>query len=66
MNIKEKECYFASTGVIGERFPIQKIRKAIPKLIQKNKISSATNWLNAAKAIMTTDTIPKLSKNYFF
>ena len=66
LNIKEKECYFASTGVIGERFPIQKIRKAIPKLIQKNKISSATNWLNAAKAIMTTDTIPKLSKNYFF
>ena len=57
---------FGSTGVIGERFPIQKIRKAIPKLIQKNKISSATNWLNAAKAIMTTDTIPKLSKNYFF
>ena len=66
LNIKEKECYFASTGVIGERFPIQKIRKAIPKLIQKNKISSAINWLNAAKAIMTTDTIPKLSKNYFF
>ena len=66
LNIKDKECYFASTGVIGEKFPIQKIRKAIPKLIQKNKISSATNWLNAAKAIMTTDTIPKLSKNYFF
>ena len=66
LNIKEKECYFASTGVIGEKFPIKKIRKAIPKLIEKNKISSAKNWVNAAKAIMTTDTIPKLSKNSFF
>ena len=66
LNIKDKECYFASTGVIGEKFPIQKITKAIPKLIEKNKISSAENWLKAAKAIMTTDTIPKLSKKFFF
>jgi len=66
LNIKDSECYFASTGVIGEKFPVEKIKKAIPKLIKKNKISSAKNWLNAAKAIMTTDTIPKLSKNSFF
>ena len=66
LNIKDKECYFASTGVIGEKFPIQKIRKAIPKLIKNNKISSARNWLNAAKSIMTTDTIPKMCKNSFF
>ncbi len=66
LNIKEREFYFASTGVIGEKFPIAKIRKAIPKLIEKNKTSCARSWLQAAKAIMTTDTIPKLSKNYFY
>ena len=66
LNIKDKECYFASTGVIGEKFPIQKIRKAIPELIKNNKISSARNWLKAAKSIMTTDTIPKMCKNSFF
>ena len=66
LNVKEREFYFASTGVIGEKFPITKIRKAIPKLIEKNKTSSARGWLQAAKAIMTTDTIPKLSKNYFY
>ncbi len=66
LNIKEKEFYFASTGVIGEKFPITKIRKALPKLLKKNKISCAKSWLQAAKAIMTTDTIPKLSKNYFY
>ena len=44
----------------------KKFRKAIPKLIKNNKISSARNWLNAAKAIMTTDTIPKMCKNSFF
>ena len=66
LNVMESECYFASTGVIGERFPIEKIKKTIPKLIKANKITLAKNWLQAAKAIMTTDTIPKLSKNSFF
>ncbi len=66
LKINERECYFASTGVIGERFPIEKIKNALPNLIKKNKNSSAASWLQAAKAIMTTDTISKLSKNYFF
>ncbi len=66
LNIKERELYFASTGVIGEKFPITKIRKAIPKLVEKNKTSCARGWLQAAKSIMTTDTMPKLSKNSFF
>ena len=50
LNIKDKECYFASTGVIGEKFPIQKIRKAIPKLIEKNKISSADKLAKCSKS----------------
>ena len=66
LNIRESECYFASTGVIGERFPVEKIKKSIPKLIKENNITLAKSWLEAAKAIMTTDTMPKLSKTSFF
>jgi glutamate N-acetyltransferase / amino-acid N-acetyltransferase len=45
-----------STGVIGEDLPIDKINKALPSLLTG---LNDDNWLEAAKAIMTTDTIPK-------
>lgn len=45
-----------STGVIGERLPVEKIRAAIPKAIDS---LSAEGWKKAANAIMTTDTRPK-------
>jgi len=62
---KDKEFYFASTGVIGERFPVEKIEKKIPDLINKIKLTSGKAWIKAAKAIMTTDTIAKLSCKTF-
>jgi len=62
---KDKEFYFASTGVIGERFPVEKIEKKIPDLINKIKPTSGKAWIKAAKAIMTTDTIAKLSCKTF-
>ena len=65
IKIKSNEFYFASTGVIGEKFPIKKIEKKIPKLIDGKKNTSQTNWINAAKAIMTTDTIAKVSGKTF-
>jgi len=50
-----------STGVIMTPLPAGKINKAIPDLV---KGLEANNWLAAAEAIMTTDTIPKaVSKN---
>ncbi len=52
--VSTKKVFFASTGVIGERFPEHKIVNAL----KKNK-SNSKNWLQAAKAIMTTDTFPK-------
>ncbi|KAL0637166.1 glutamate N-acetyltransferase [Maublancomyces gigas] len=55
-----------STGVIGQRLPIQKILDGIP---QAYKVvgSSHEDWLNTAKAICTTDTFPKLcSKSFTF
>lgn len=45
-----------STGVIGEYLPVDKITSGIPKLYS---ILDADKWLDAANAMMTTDTIAK-------
>ena len=47
-----------STGVIGERLPLGRIEAALPAAL---KALSADGWAEAARAIMTTDTAPKLS-----
>jgi glutamate N-acetyltransferase/amino-acid N-acetyltransferase len=51
-----REVFVASTGVIGESFPGEKIAKKLPSLLDKG---SASLWESAARAIMTTDTFPK-------
>jgi glutamate N-acetyltransferase/amino-acid N-acetyltransferase len=51
-----KEVFIASTGVIGEPPPVDRISAALPKLVP---LLSATAWEQAARAIMTTDTFPK-------
>ncbi|MBM3565443.1 MAG: bifunctional glutamate N-acetyltransferase/amino-acid acetyltransferase ArgJ [Alphaproteobacteria bacterium] len=50
------EVFVASTGVIGEPLPAEKIVAALPALA-KNLTPGA--WDAAARAIMTTDTFPK-------
>ncbi len=45
-----------STGVIMEPLPHQRIEAGLPVALADAK---ADNWLNAAQAIMTTDTVPK-------
>jgi len=61
-DIKSKEIMFACTGTIGEKFPIDKIKKNIPYLIQKLKYTqNKLIWMKAALGIMTTDTKPKMS-----
>ncbi len=45
-----------STGVIGERLPLDSMRTAIERAVPA---LSATGWDAAARAIMTTDTAPK-------
>ena len=45
-----------STGVIGEYLPVNKFSKAI---INAYDNLSANNWGNAAKGILTTDTVVK-------
>ena len=46
-----------STGVIGEFLPVEKICRALPGLRDK---LSADAWQDCARAIMTTDTRPKV------
>jgi glutamate N-acetyltransferase/amino-acid N-acetyltransferase len=48
----------ASTGVIGEPLPADRITKILGKLADEG---SASAWRAAADAIMTTDTYPKLA-----
>lgn len=48
----------ASTGVIGMQIPVERVTEGIRKLA-KEKNASIESGLNAAKAIMTTDTVHK-------
>ncbi len=45
-----------STGVIMEPLPMTKLLTGIPKAAQN---MGRNNWIDAARAIMTTDTVPK-------
>ena len=59
---KVKEILFASTGVIGEKFPLEKIKANIPNLVSNLRINqNKLIWLKVASAIMTTDTKPKVA-----
>jgi len=52
------EIFLASTGVIGEPLPAEKFRDVVDDLTAGQGRAS---WLDAAKAIMTTDTYPKVA-----
>ena len=51
-----------STGVIGERLPVQTIVDALPQAVQS---LSRSGWTAAAQAIMTTDTRAKGASRQF-
>ena len=60
--IKPNEIIFASTGVIGEKYPVQKIKDNIPSLVDKlREKQNKFVWFKAASSILTTDTRPKLA-----
>lgn len=45
-----------STGVIGQRLPVERMRAAVPRAVADLR---EDGWLDAMRAIMTTDTLPK-------
>ena len=60
--VKVKDLIFASTGVIGEEFPVEKIKDRLPDLVERLRTEhNKMYWIKMASAIMTTDTKPKLA-----
>ncbi len=60
--VRIKDLIFASTGVIGEQFPVDQIRDALPDLVEKLKSQhNKLFWLKVASGMMTTDTRPKVA-----
>ena len=57
LGVDEHDVLIASTGVIGERLPVDRIRRALPRLLQRVR---PTGILDAAEAIRTTDRFRKV------
>ena len=57
VGIAEEEVLVSSTGVIGEPVPVEKIKAAMPALIDALHEGGIHDF---AEAIMTTDTVPKV------
>ncbi|WP_458095704.1 bifunctional glutamate N-acetyltransferase/amino-acid acetyltransferase ArgJ [Roseomonas sp. WA12] len=55
---KPAEVFLASTGVIGQVLPHEKLTAALPAL---HATLAEAGWADAARGIMTTDTFPKAS-----
>lgn len=62
LKVRENEIFIASTGVIGEPMDATGIVNLLPSMAET---AGEGNWLEAAKAIMTTDTFPKLATRTF-
>ena len=60
--VRIKDLIFASTGVIGEEFPVEQIKNSLPDLVKKLKRDhNKLFWLKVASGMMTTDTKPKVA-----
>ncbi|MGA8181222.1 MAG: bifunctional glutamate N-acetyltransferase/amino-acid acetyltransferase ArgJ [Desulfobacterales bacterium] len=57
LGISENQVLVASTGVIGEPMPMEKIESAIPRLVRSLQPEGISDL---ARSIMTTDTVPKM------
>ncbi len=57
-----QEIFVASTGVIGEPLPIEKIVSGIRQIVQQ---IDESNYISVAEAIMTTDTFVKSTSSTF-
>ncbi len=58
LGIPPEQVYVSSTGIIGRRLPMEKIRRAIPALVGKLSPSSMSD---TASAILTTDRFAKVA-----
>src|SRR5690606_40967141 len=57
-NCRQKDVFIASTGVIGQPMDPEPVVKGIEAALAS---AAGDNWDEAARAIMTTDTYPKMA-----
>jgi len=57
LGVAEDEVLVASTGVIGQPLPMAVITRALPEMVRRVR---PDGFMDFARAIMTTDTVPKL------
>lgn len=62
LKIKRREVLVASTGVIGKRLPLERIKQSLPALAGSLNTAGLSQ---AARAIITTDTFIKTSERSF-
>ncbi len=58
LGIDKNKVHISSTGIIGKRLPIEKIKNGIPFLVNN---LSRKNLYKVARAILTTDTVIKIT-----
>lgn len=58
LNVPEESLLVASTGVIGQQLVVEPAAAVMPDLASKLR---PEGWKDAARAIMTTDTVPKMA-----
>ncbi len=58
LGLPKRSAFVMSTGVIGVPLPIERVREGVPKLAEQLR---ADGWPDAARAIMTTDSFPKMA-----
>ena len=60
--ILSNQIIFGCTGTIGEIYPTEKIKKSIPRLVEKIRYTQNKYiWMKAALGIITTDLSPKIA-----
>ena len=58
LGCKPSDVFISSTGVIGRPLPVEKISAALPSLVREMNPGGTDSF---ARAIMTTDTVPKVA-----
>ncbi len=66
LNLEPEQVLVASTGVIGEFLPMEKITKGVKELTRLLTRSLDCSPIDAVRAIMTTDTYPKFCSRNFY
>lgn len=62
LRVKPNQVLMSSTGVIGEKLPVEKVLSALPELVRSLRPDGFADF---ARAILTTDTRPKLVQRSF-